>query len=73
MAGGLWSLTFGAGGGNGSPDVLYFTDGVSGETDGLFGAIAAVPEPSTWALMLAGLGGLAFASRRRDRQPRAIV
>ena len=25
----------------GSPDVLYFTDGIDGETHGLFGAIAA--------------------------------
>ncbi len=58
-------------GSNGSPDVLYFTDGINGETAGLFGAIAAVPE--ALALMLAGLGGLAFAASRRDRQQRAIV
>jgi hypothetical protein len=32
-----------------------------------------VPEPSTCALMPAGLGGLAFAARRRDHQQRAIV
>ena len=49
------------------------TDGINGETAGLFGAIADVPEPSTWALMPAGLGGLAFAARRRDHQQRAIV
>lgn len=29
------------------------------------GAVSAVPEPSTYALMIAGLGALAFASRRR--------
>ena len=40
-AGGLWTLAFGVGGNNGSPDVLYFTDGINGEKDGLFGAIAA--------------------------------
>jgi uncharacterized protein (TIGR03118 family) len=40
-AGGLWTLAFGVGGNNGSPDVLYFTDGINGENDGLFGAIAA--------------------------------
>jgi uncharacterized protein (TIGR03118 family) len=40
-AGGLWALAFGVGGNNGSPDVLYFTDGINGEADGLFGAIDA--------------------------------
>jgi len=39
--GGLWALAFGESGSNGSPDVLYFTDGINGETHGLFGAIAA--------------------------------
>jgi PEP-CTERM motif len=44
---------------------LYFTDGIDGETHGLFAAIA-VPEPSTWVMMLVGFGGLAlFAARRR--------
>ncbi|MCZ2421077.1 MAG: FxDxF family PEP-CTERM protein, partial [Burkholderiales bacterium] len=28
-------------------------------------SVAAVPEPETWALMLAGLGLLGFAARRR--------
>ena len=37
--GGLWTIAFGVGGNNGSPDVLYFTDGINGETNGLFGAI----------------------------------
>jgi uncharacterized protein (TIGR03118 family) len=37
--GGLWSLEFGIGGNNGNPDTLYFTDGINGEADGLFGAI----------------------------------
>lgn len=53
---GLWSLTFGNGGGGGNPDILYFTTGLNGETDGLFAALAAaVPEPSTLALLGAGL------------------
>jgi uncharacterized protein (TIGR03118 family) len=30
--GGLWDLTFGGGGSNGSPSTLYFTDGIAGET-----------------------------------------
>ena len=29
---------------------------------------AVIPEPETWALMLAGLGGVALAVRRRARQ-----
>jgi hypothetical protein len=34
---GLWSLVFGGGGMNGNPDTLFFTDGIKGETGGLFG------------------------------------
>jgi len=41
QAGGLWAIDFGVGGNNGSPDVLYFADGINGEANGLFGAIAA--------------------------------
>lgn len=64
--GGLWSLAFGGGGADGNPNTLFFTDGINGETDGLFGSITAVPESSTWAMMLVGFGGLAlFAARRR--------
>jgi uncharacterized protein (TIGR03118 family) len=39
--GGLWWIGFGDGGSAGSPDILYFTDGINGEADGLFGAISA--------------------------------
>jgi Taurine catabolism dioxygenase TauD, TfdA family len=39
MPGGLWALDFGTGGNNGSPDTLFFSDGINGERDGLFGAI----------------------------------
>jgi uncharacterized protein (TIGR03118 family) len=38
--GGLWTLEFGIGVSNGSPNTLYFTDGINGEADGLFGAIS---------------------------------
>lgn len=68
-AGGLWTLTFGGGGKDGSPNVLYFTDGINGEKAGLFGAIANVPEPSAWLMILAGFGGLGLAARRRRRFP----
>jgi uncharacterized protein (TIGR03118 family) len=43
-AGGLWTIAFGVGGSNGSPDTLYFTDGINGEKDGLFGALSPNPE-----------------------------
>ncbi|WP_084808421.1 TIGR03118 family protein [Bradyrhizobium sp. NAS80.1] len=39
--GGLWTLTFGGGGRDGSPNTLYFTDGIDGEAHGLFGAITS--------------------------------
>ena len=37
--GGLWAIEFGVGGTNGDPNTLYFSDGINGESDGLFGAI----------------------------------
>ncbi|MBV8186654.1 MAG: TIGR03118 family protein [Alphaproteobacteria bacterium] len=42
-AGALWALDFGTGGANGSPNTLYFTDGINSQADGLFGAISAAP------------------------------
>jgi uncharacterized protein (TIGR03118 family) len=71
--GGLWSIVFGGSGDDGNPDTLFFTDGINGETAGLFGSLtAAVPEPSTWAMMLAGFGGLALLAARRRRALSAI-
>jgi uncharacterized protein (TIGR03118 family) len=40
---GLWSLRVGNGGNGGDPNKVYFTAGVNGEKDGLFGAIAPSP------------------------------
>ena len=71
MTGGLWTLEFGSGG-SGSPNTLLFTDGIDGEAHGLFGAIVSVPEPSTWVMMLAGLGALGFVASRRRRSPMSI-
>jgi uncharacterized protein (TIGR03118 family) len=70
--GGLWSIVFGGGGSDGTPNTLFFTDGINGEKDGLFGSFTAVPEPSTWAMMLAGFGGLALLAVRRRRGRVAI-
>ena len=72
-AGGLWALDFGTGGSNGSPNTLYFTDGINGETGGLFGAITAVPEPATWAMFLVGFGGIGFMLRNARRKGAAVT
>jgi hypothetical protein len=45
-------------------------------TDFVFGRgqpIGAVPEPSTWAMMLIGFAGLGFASYRRSRKDAAAA
>ena len=68
---GLWALQFGAGGDNGPTDDLYFTAGIGVENHGLFGDIAAVPEPGAWSLMIVGMGaaGAALRRGRRSRRP----
>ena len=42
-AGGLWSLVFGGSMSDGTPNTLFFTDGINGETGGLFGSLTAAP------------------------------
>jgi hypothetical protein len=37
------------------------------------GDVAAVPEPETYALMLAGLGLVGFMARRKKPKPSAIL
>jgi uncharacterized protein (TIGR03118 family) len=70
--GGLWSIVFGGSVMDGNPDTLFFTDGINSEKDGLFGSIVAAPEPSTWAMMLLGFGGLGLLAARRRRASPAI-
>lgn len=48
---GLWDLTFGNGGSGGDPNILYFSTGLNGESDGLFAALTA-PEPSSLVLII---------------------
>jgi uncharacterized protein (TIGR03118 family) len=62
---GLWALTTRDAAGF-NPDAVYFTAGINGQADGLFGSIAPVPEPGTWGLAACGLlTALAIARRMR--------
>ena len=54
---------FGNGAAAGPTNRLFFTAGINGEEDGLFGVIDPVPAPGPLALLTVGFFGLA-ASRR---------
>jgi len=65
---GLWGLQFGNGGNNGLTNQLFFTAGPGDESHGLFGVLAATPEPSTWATAMIGACSLAAFARRRRKK-----
>ena len=69
-AGGLWALMFGNGGNGGDPNTLYFTDGIDGETHGLFGAIQT-PLPGALPLFATGLGAFGLLGWRRKKKAAA--
>lgn len=64
VIGGLWGLTFGNGGSGGDLGKLYFTAGANDEADGLLGSLQAVPEPSVFLALGAGLIPLLRRRRR---------
>jgi uncharacterized protein (TIGR03118 family) len=61
---GLWALSPGNDGKAGSSQFIYFTAGPGDEQHGLFGVLRPVPEPATYALLLAGLVFVALRRRR---------
>ncbi len=62
---GLWALNVGNDGSAGNSQSIYFSAGPNGESNGLFGVIAPIPEPSTLTLLCIGVVALgAFVWRR---------
>jgi uncharacterized protein (TIGR03118 family) len=52
--GDLWALVPGTGAAGSDPNKIYFTAGVQAEAHGLFGSLAAIPEPDKSAMSTAG-------------------
>jgi hypothetical protein len=72
VLGPAWTLTD-AVGINNSGDIIgygHYRGGIYGFLLTPDSALFAAPEPSTWAMMLAGLAGLGFAGYRRERSAR---
>ena len=68
---GLWGLIVGNDGSAGSMNTIYFSAGPQDESNGLFGAITAVPEPSSVVLTLIAAGALTavWSLKRRGATP----
>ena len=52
----LWALQFGSGGLNGPSNTLFFTAGINGEKDGLFGSLQAEPTVPPGSRVVPNLG-----------------
>ena len=52
--------------GTGPNGEFFFAASPNGATSSASFSFAAVPEPTTWAMMLLGFGGIGFAMRRRN-------
>ena len=48
-----------------TPGIYVYTWGLGGDADSLTVQIGAVPEPSTWAMMILGFAGVGFIVYRR--------
>jgi uncharacterized protein (TIGR03118 family) len=52
--GDLWALSPGTGSAGSDPNKIYFTAGVQNEAHGLFGSLAAIPQPDQSAMSMPG-------------------
>ncbi|HEY5505363.1 MAG TPA: PEPxxWA-CTERM sorting domain-containing protein, partial [Sedimentisphaerales bacterium] len=46
--------------------------GRQGQGNQIFATISAVPEPSTWAMMILGFAGIGFMAYRQKRRPLSL-
>lgn len=51
-----------------SVSFYLFDDNLGDNSGGVSLAVAAVPEPTTWMLMLLGMAGIGFTMRRKEKQ-----
>jgi uncharacterized protein (TIGR03118 family) len=63
----LWALAIRAAGSGFDANGVYFTAGINGQNDGLYGVIDAAPEPGTFTLLLVGSGIAGGVLLRRRR------